>query len=127
MPVGTPRLSEHRGHLVIDPSRSLLAMVARTVTRREVTTTPAASQSLSDEAAKLTQKGAWGPKGVREWQQVADNARKGGDTAHVGRIFGIVVEKHPELPPNHPERKYKGRLGFPGSEVKDENSHYTIF
>ena len=66
MPVGPPGLAVHRDHLVTNPGPSLLAMVARTVTRREITTTPAASQSLTDEAAKLVQKGAWGPKGVRE-------------------------------------------------------------
>jgi hypothetical protein len=97
------------------------------VTREEILTTPAASQSLSDEAAKLVQKGAWDPKGVKEWQTVADGARKKGEKAHVGRIFGIVVEKHPELPTNHPDRKFKGRLVFQGNEVKDKNSRYAIF
>ena len=90
-------------------------------------TTPAASQPLSDEAAEFVQKGAWDPKGVKEWQNVAEEARKKGEQAHVGRIFGIVVEKHPELPTNHPDRKYKGRLVFQGNEVTDENSRYAIF
>ena len=40
MPVGPPGLAVHRDHLVTNPDRSLLAMVARTVTRREITTTP---------------------------------------------------------------------------------------
>ena len=78
MPVGPPGLAEHRGNLIVDPSRALMAMVARSVTRKEIQTTPAASQSLSDEAAKLVQKGAWDPKGVKEWQSVADEARKRG-------------------------------------------------
>ena len=70
-------------------------MVARPVTRQEITKTLTASQSLKDEAQQLVEKGAWDPTGVREWQQVADAARKTGEKAHVGRIFGIVVEKHP--------------------------------
>ena len=45
----------------------------------------------------------------------------------MGLIFGIVVEKHPELPVGHPDRKFKGRLVFQGNEVKDENAHYAIF
>ena len=65
--------------------------------------------------------------GAREWQQVADEARKSGVKAHVGRIFGIVVEKHLELPVGHPDRKFKGRLVFQGNDVKDENAHYAIF
>ena len=51
MPVGPPGLAVRWGHLVADPSQPLLAMVARAVTRPEITTTPAASQSLTDEAA----------------------------------------------------------------------------
>jgi len=57
---------------------------------------------------------------------VADTARKSGEKVHVGRVFGIVVEKHPELPRGHPERRFKGRLVFQGNEVRDENSHYAI-
>ena len=98
MPVGPPGLAEHRDHLVVHPSRSLLAMVARSVTLKEIMTTPAASQSPTNEAAKLVQKGAWDPKGVREWQHVADEARKKGDKAHVGRVFGIVIENTPSSP-----------------------------
>ena len=63
MPVGPPGLAEHRDILNVDPNRSLMAMVARSVTRKEILTTPAASKSLSDEAAKLVQKGAWDPNG----------------------------------------------------------------
>jgi hypothetical protein len=102
-------------------------MVARTVTRKELSSTPAASQSLQDEAEKLVSKGAWDPKGVREWDHVAGEARKLGAKAHVGRIFGIVVEKHPELPLGHPDRKFKGRLVFQANEVRDENARYAIF
>ena len=116
-----PGFPVHRGHLVTDPSQSLLAMVARTVTRRNISTTPAASQSLTDEVAKHAQKGAWDPKGVRAWQQVAYEVRKSGGKAHAGRILGIVVEKHPERPPSHPERKFIGRLVSQGNEVDNDN------
>ena len=127
MPVVPPGLAEHRDHVLNDPSQSLVALVARSVIKREVDSTPAASQSLKDEAVKLVQQGAWDPSGAREWQEVAEEARKSGVQAHVGRIFGIVVEKHPELPVGHPDRKFKGRLVFQGNEVSDENAHYAIF
>ena len=65
MPIGPPGLGDHRPHIAVDDSSpSLLAMVARTVTRKELSSTPAASQSLQDEAEKLVSKGAWDPKGV---------------------------------------------------------------
>ncbi|NDC79250.1 MAG: hypothetical protein EBZ67_15480, partial [Chitinophagia bacterium] len=72
MPVVPPGLTEHREHFISDPNMSLMAMVARSVTRKEVDSTPAAAQSLKDEAAKRVQKGAWDPSGAREWQVVAD-------------------------------------------------------
>ena len=56
MPVVPPGLTEHREHFFSDAYMSLMAMVARSVTRKEVDSTPAASQSLKDEAVKLVQK-----------------------------------------------------------------------
>ena len=76
MPGGPPGLAAQHDHLIVDPSRSLLAMVTRTTTWKEISTTPATSQSFTDEAAKLVQKGAWARKGVIEWQNVADEARE---------------------------------------------------
>ena len=85
------------------------------------------AQPLKDEAAKLVQKGAWDPEGARELRQVADEARHPGEQAHVGRIFGIAVEEHPELPHGPPDRKYKGRLVFQGNEVMGECARYAFF
>ena len=100
-------------------------MMTRATTWKESSTSPAASQSLTDEAAKLVQEGAWDPKGVREWQNVADEARKKCEKAHVGRIVGIVVDKHPELPATHPGHEHRGRLVFHGNEIEDENPRYA--
>ena len=76
MPGGPPGLAAQHDHLIVDPSRSLLAMMTRTTTQKEISMTPAASQSFTDEAFKLVQEGAWDPKEVREWQNVADEARE---------------------------------------------------
>jgi hypothetical protein len=83
MLVVPPGLTEHREHFLSDLYLSLMAMVARSVTRKEVDSTPAASQSLKGEAVKLVQKGAWDPSGAREWQEVAEEARKSGVKAHM--------------------------------------------
>ena len=45
MPFVPPGLTEHRDHVLNDPSQSLVALVARSVTKREIDSTPAASQS----------------------------------------------------------------------------------
>ena len=50
------------------------------------------------------------------------------ETALVGRIFDICVEKNSELPESDPNRKFKGRVVFEGCHVKDEgNICWAIF
>ena len=50
------------------------------------------------------------------------------ETALVGRIFDICVEKNSELPESDPNRKFKGRVVFEGCHVKDEgNIYWAIF
>ena len=48
-------------------------------------------------------------------------------TAHIGRIFGIVVDKNHELPEADPKRKFKGRAVFGGDNVKDEVGNWALF
>ena len=76
---------------------------------------------------KLRKIECWDESRVREWADVAAEARRAGTKAHVGRIFEICVEKGSELPVGDPGRKYKGRVVYQGNEVKDERSDYAIF
>ena len=46
---------------------------------------------------------------------------------HVGRVFGICVEKGFELPKGNKGRKYKGRYVYQGNDVKDEHGNYAMF
>ena len=75
----------------------------------------------------LRKAGCWDETRVREWADVADDARRKGTKTHVGRIFDICVEKGSELPPGDPNRKFKGRVVFQGNDVKDENYDYALF
>ena len=50
-----------------------------------------------------------------------------GKTAHFGRLFAILVEKNSELPLGHKDRKFKGRVVFDGSSVKDQNKDIALF
>ena len=67
------------------------------------------------------------PMGAKEWSVVADEAKKAGKKVHVGRLFSICVEKGSELPQGSPGRKFKGRVVFQGSNVKDEHSYNALF
>ena len=88
--------------------------MARPVNKAEVRVTPAAQAALQKEWDKLRAAGCWDESGVREWADVASEARRKNAKAHVGMIFDICVEKGSELPKGDPGRKFKGRVVFQG-------------
>ena len=47
----------------------------------------------------MRRKCVWDPTVVKTWAQVRREARAAGKKIHVGRMFGICVEKGSELPP----------------------------
>ena len=46
---------------------------------------------------------------------------------HVGRIFGICIEKDSDLPLGDLAHKYKGRVVFQSNQVKDGNREVAMF
>jgi hypothetical protein len=104
----------HREKISIegDPNDALwfAACVARPVSKREALGLPAAKAALDKEWDKLIIKQkCWDEKGVREWDDVAAEAKRLNIKTHVGRVFDMCTEKNAELPLGHPNRKYKGR------------------
>lgn len=99
-----------------------MPIVARLVGEREIQSAPAAEAGTKKQWVALQHIGACHEKDVRAW----DKARKGaigiGAKAHVGRVFGICVEKGPELPPSGAGRTCKGGVVFQGSNVKHEET-----
>ena len=106
-----------------------MAMVARSVSKAEIKEQQAARDAMWAEYSKLQTAKTWDLESVREWSNVAKEARESGGTlkAQVGRVFGICVEKGSELAANDKDRKYKGRFVFGGDFVKDENYQEGIF
>ena len=62
---------------------------------------------------------------VRDWNQVAEEARRQKKTVHVGRVFGICTEKNSELPKHL--RSWEGPYVFQGNDVRDEYGLQTDF
>ena len=73
---------------------------------------PKADAAVLKEWNALRQAGCWDESAVREWKDVAAEARRAGKKCHFGRIFEICVEKGSELPEGDPGRKFKGRVVF---------------
>ena len=82
---------------------------------------------MDKEWNALREVGAWDEKLVREWGDVRAEAKKMNIRMHVGMVFGICVEKGSELPEGSPGRKYKGRVVFRGSDVRDESHYLATF
>ena len=93
------------------------ACVARPVSKAELERTPAAREARDAEGNRLQNKKVWDLDTVREWREVAREARVSGKEIHIGRIFGICVEKNHELPKSDKRRKYKYRIVFQGNNV----------
>ena len=117
---------EHRSK-VPDGTPLFSACVARSVGKREIMSNPGAKKAMDAEWDKLRKRVVWDESGVREWAEVAAKAKNENKKVHVGRVFGICVEKNAELPANDPRRKFKGRVVFQGNNVKDENNEWAIF
>ena len=95
------------------------ACVARPVGKAEISREPKAKEALQKEWGRLIARCVWDtrPEAVREWRDVAADARRDGSGAHMGMLFEICVEKESELAPAL--RKYKGRVVFQGNAVKN--------
>jgi hypothetical protein len=64
--------------------------VARPASKQEAKGNPAAQAALLSEWTRLRKAGCWDENGVREWRDVAEEARRKDAKAHVGLIFDAV-------------------------------------
>ena len=105
----------------------LFGAVARLVPKDEIAKNPKAKAALDKEWENLRTKGVWDESRVRECKGIVDEARKNGQTVHLGRIFEACYEKGSELPADDPRRKFKGRTVFQGNNVRDQDSDHALF
>ena len=105
----------------------LFSAVARLVPKDEVRRNPKAKAALDKEWENLRTKGVWDESRVKECKSIVEEARKNGETVHLGRIFEACYEKGSELPADDPRRKFKGRTVFQGNNVRDQDSDHALF
>ncbi|MCP4242456.1 MAG: hypothetical protein GY772_18020, partial [bacterium] len=103
------------------------AFVARPLRPLEWHNSPEAWAAVMKEWEMLRKIGTWDEATVREWRDVAREARRTGEKMHVGRIFTLCFEKNQELEVGSPARKFKGRVVFRGNDVRDENWEAAMF
>ena len=66
--------------------------------KTELFSKPDAVKAMNKEWKRLWDKKVWDHDGVREWSDVAREAASQGKEIHMGRLFGICVQKGSELP-----------------------------
>ena len=122
MPVVTPA-SAHRPKIPTDMP-TVHALIARPVVKAEIKREPEAQKALDKEWSRLEEIKCWLCETGREWSGkggVADEARRNGKKAHVGRLFEPCHEKGSEVPKGSKGRTYKRPTVFNGSDVRDES------
>ena len=82
--------SEHR-EKIAPPLLPFAAMVARPVGKAEIARTPKAQLSLRTEWDRLRSEYVWDETTVREWSDVAWEARQAGVEVHFGYLFAQCV------------------------------------
>ena len=129
MPVVHEETNEQRARLTAlywdkldEVTHDQFALVARVVSQAEIDRTPEAKAAMDKGWQKLVDKSCWLEKKVREYRDVAREAKAKEAKAHFGSIFEICSQKGSELPKGHPEQKWKGRSVFQGNKVSDENN-----
>ena len=91
---------------------NVFGMVARVVSQAEIDKTPEAQKAMDAESEKVRKETCWLEDKVREYDDVAAEARKNNAKVHFGRIFEICSQKRSELPDRGPSKKWKGRSLF---------------
>ena len=101
----------------------LPCMIARPISKAEIAQDVGqrCSAAQNKEWTKLWEKQVFDISSVQEWRDVAAKARREGRTIHMGRAFGLMVEKNYELPENDERRKMKYRVVFQGNQVHTQN------
>ena len=104
------------------------ACVAKPVSRKIQLSSPMARAAMDAEWDRLRKLGTWDEVVVREWADVAKEARQANKEVHFGYLLGLFLEKGSELPEGHPDRKFNlsgrpsrvpelGDSSFPGFGV----------
>ena len=104
-----------------------MAAVAQSFSKKEAAGNPKAQKTIKKEWDRLCRLGTWDESKVRNWADVKNEAKRAGETVHIGRLLPTLVEKSSELEEDNPDRKFKGRVVFDGSDVRDRDRQVALF
>ena len=103
------------------------AAVARPVPMKETQWNQKAKEAMDKEWNRLKSIKTWLEETVISKKEAEKQARRSGSTYHFGRVFPILVDKNSELDEHDDRRKFKGRVVFDGSDVRDQDKNIALF
>ena len=123
-----PTEVKEQKHWHKDTPPSYPACVARPVSKQDMFSKPEAVQSMKNEWNRLWEMAS----GIllmleREWSEVARAAQRKGRQLHMGRLFGLCVEKGSELPDGGIRKQFKYRVVSGGDNVIDQSWEAATF
>jgi hypothetical protein len=86
-----------------------------------------AKAAMDKEWNRLKSIKTWSEDTVMSKREAEKKAKQSGQTYHFGRVFPILVEKNSELDEKDERRKFKGRVVFDGSDVRDQDRNVALF
>ena len=99
-------------------------MVTRLLSRAEMLASPEALEAVR-LATGLEKAGAWDLNSVREYDQVAAEARRSSIKVHFGQLMSLASVKFAELAKHL--QKMKGRIVYRGDCAKDEHGAAAVY
>lgn len=129
--ITTGKVGEHR-EKITGQQLQFPAAVSRPVSRKEMLENPEALKKMRDEWNGLTEQGTFEfgtakKPLILENDDVRAEAKRNDEEIHFGRVHGIMVEKHWQLPKEDPRRKFKGRAVLLGNKVTNQNVEAAFF
>ena len=103
------------------------AFAARPVKRNEYMNIKEALDAYWKECKNLQSREVCRWEDCVEWNEVGSAAIAAREEAHLGFLFGIMVEKGSEFPEGDPRRYWKHRVIFRGNDGKDQNWGAAMF
>lgn len=95
--------------------------VARDVSKAEMNGSSKALAAKDKEWSKLWSQKVWDENIVKGWDNVMWEAQLANKYIHIGKLFGICVEKGSELQDDDERKTHKYRVVFQGNSVVDQN------
>ena len=100
---------------------------AKPVTRNEFMKDEHGVEAYWKEWQNLEQKKVWKWETLTEWDDVVQYYNSKREEVHFGYLFGFMVIKGDEFPEGDPRRRYKYRIVFQGSNVKEQDWQVALF